>query len=108
MSKVKGLCMLLAIAIPAAGCVFVQPTEGSKKVRVLTAGEVERCRSLGTLTSQVADRVAAIPRSRDAVEDDVLLNAKNAAAAQEADTIVPASEVKDGKQTFKMYRCLLP
>lgn len=108
MPKARLLLPLLAVATFAAGCVFVQPTEAGKKVRVLTAAEVERCRSLGTLTSQVADTVGAIPRSREAVADDVLLNAKNAAAEQKADTIVPASEMKDGKQTFNMYRCLLP
>ena len=108
MPKVRGLIALLVVVVLASGCVFVQPTEGGKKVRVLTASEVERCRSLGTLTSQVADSIGAIPRSREAVADDVLLNAKNAAAAQEADTIVPASEMKDGKQTFNIYRCLLP
>ncbi|HLF23225.1 MAG TPA: DUF4156 domain-containing protein [Burkholderiales bacterium] len=108
MPKVRGLLAVWMVAMLASGCVFVQPTEGGKKVRVLTAGEVERCRSLGTLTSQVADSVAAVPRSREAVADDVLLNAKNAAAAQEADTIVPASEMKNGRQTFNIYRCLLP
>lgn len=90
------------------GCVFVQPTVEGKKVRVLTAGEVERCRSLGTLTSSVADRVGAILRSREAVEDDVLLNAKNSAAAMGADTIVPASTMENGRQTFGVYRCLTP
>jgi len=108
MPKAKLLLPLLAVVTFAAGCVFVQPTEGGKKVRVLAAAEVDRCRSLGTLTSQVADTVGAIPRSREAVEDDVLLNAKNAAAAQNADTIVATSEMKKGSQTFSMYRCLLP
>ena len=108
MPKLRGLLAPLAIVALATGCVFVQPTEGGKKVRVLTAGEVERCRSLGTLTSQVADSVAAIPRSQEAVQDDVLLNAKNAAAAQDADTIVATSEMKNGSQTFNIYRCLTP
>lgn len=101
------LCVL-ALAALAAGCVFVQPTAEGKKVRVLTAGEVERCRSLGTLTSNVADRVGLIARSREAVEDDVLLNAQNAAAQMGGDTIVPTTGMKDGKQTFEVYRCLTP
>lgn len=104
MSKVKWLLPLCAVVL--AGCVFVQPTVEGKKVRVLTAGEVDRCRSLGTLTSTVADHVGAIPRSRDAVEDDVLLNAQNAAAAMGGDTIVSASAMENGKQTFNVYRCL--
>ncbi len=98
----------LLVAVLAAGCVFVQPTVEGKKVRVLAAHEVDRCRSLGTLTSQVADRVGAILRSREAVQDDVLVNAKNAAADLGGDTIVPTSEMEGGKQTFGVYRCLAP
>lgn len=107
MRKMKTLSALAA-AMTIAGCVFVQPTESGKKVRVLTAGEVERCRSLGALTSTVADRVGAILRSREAVQDDVTLNAQNAAADMGGDTIVPASEMENGKQTFNVYRCLTP
>lgn len=101
------LAMLVAAAV-SVGCVFVQPTAEGKKVRVLAAHEVDRCRSLGMLTSQVADRVGAILRSREAVQDDVLLNAKNAAAEMGGDTIVPTSEMEGGKQIFGVYRCLAP
>lgn len=98
----------LLAAVVLAGCVFVQPTSEGKKVRVLTAGEVERCRSLGTLTSQVASYMGPIPRSRDALQEDVLANAKNAAAEMQGDTIVPASDLEEGKQVFRVYRCLAP
>jgi uncharacterized protein DUF4156 len=99
---------VLGVGILLAGCVFVQPTTEGKKVRVLTAGEVDRCRSLGTLTSSVSAYIGAIPRARDAVQDDVTLNAQNAAAEMGADTIVPASTMEEGKQTFNIYRCLTP
>lgn len=107
MRKSTWMLPLLA-AVVASGCVFVQPTEEGRKVRVLTAGEVDRCRSLGKLTSQVSDRIAAVPRSREAVQEDVLINAKNAAADMNGDTIVPASDMEDGKQAFNVYRCLAP
>ena len=96
------------LALTAAGCVFVQPTVEGKKVRELTAAEVERCRHLGTVTSTVADRIGAIPRSRDAVQDDVALNAKNAAADMRGDTIVSRGPMQEGKQSFDVYRCLAP
>jgi hypothetical protein len=100
---------LVGVAVTAlllAGCVFVQPTVAGKKVRVLTAGEVERCRALGNLTSTVADRVGAIVRNQDAVQEDVTLNAQNAAADMGADTIVPVEPMQNGKQIFAAYRCL--
>jgi hypothetical protein len=102
------LLSILAALLLATGCVFVQPTVAGKKVRVLTAAEVERCRSLGALTSNVADHIGAIPRSREAVEDDVVLNAQNGAADLGGDTIVPVSQMQNGKQTFEVYRCLTP
>lgn len=107
MQKIRFLVVTFALAL-LAGCVFVQPTAEGKKVRLLTAPEVERCRSLGTMTSQVADRVGVIPRSQEAVQDDVLLNAQNAAAGMGGDTIVPLTEMEKGKQTFGVYRCLAP
>jgi hypothetical protein len=102
------LAGILLAALFLTGCVFVQPTVAGKKVRVLTAGEVERCRALGNLTSTVADRVGAILRSQEAVQDDVLLNAQNAAAEMGGDTIVPLAAMQNGKQTFAVYRCLSP
>lgn len=107
MRKTHWTGVLLA-AVMLAGCVFVQPTAEGKKVRVLTAGEIEDCRSLGTLTSQVANRVGVIPRSQEAVQEDVLVNAKNAAAGMGGDTIVPATDMEQGKQEFEVYRCLAP
>ncbi len=108
MHRAKSVFLILAGVTLAAGCVFVQPTTEGKKVRILTPGEVERCRSLGTLTSSVADYIGAIPRARDAVQDDVTLNAQNAAADMGGDTIVPASSMEGGKQIFNVYRCLAP
>lgn len=108
MFRTRRLLMPMLVAALSAGCVFVQPTAEGKKVRLLAPHEVERCRSLGTLTSQVADRVGAILRSREAVQEDVLINAQNAAAEMGGDTIVATSELEGGKQTFGVYRCLTP
>ncbi|MBI3897071.1 MAG: DUF4156 domain-containing protein [Gammaproteobacteria bacterium] len=97
---------VLLVTALLVGCVFVQPTASSKKIRVLTAAEVDRCQSLGNLVSRVADRVGAIPRSKEAIADDVEINAKNSAADMGGDTIVPLSKIEGGRQTFGVYRCL--
>jgi len=98
----------LVSCLGLGGCVFVQPTVEGKKVRLLAAHEVEQCRNLGGITSQVQDRVGVILRSQEAVEDDVLQNAKNAAADMRGDTIVATGALENGKQTFGVYRCLTP
>lgn len=99
-----GIALLTAAVF--GGCVFVQPTEQGKKVRVLTAGEVDRCQHLGNTTSTVTERIGIIVRRQDTVEDDVLQNAKNAAADMGGDTIVATGTLDAGKQTFGVYRCL--
>lgn len=94
--------------VATAGCVFVQPTVEGKKVRLLTANEVDRCRLLGNIVSTVPDRIGAIARSQEAVEDDVVLNAQNGAADMGGDTIVATGALVNGKQGFAVYRCLAP
>jgi hypothetical protein len=96
----------LLISALVLGCVFVQPTAEAKKVRILAAKEVDRCQNLGTLTSRVQHRVGVFARAEESVEEDVTSNAKNAAAERKADTLVPLGEIKNGEQTFGLYRCL--
>lgn len=108
MTTKRQLSVAMLIVVAASGCVFVQPTEEGQKVRVLTAPEVDRCRALGNITSTVQDRVGVIVRREDTVADDVMQNAKNAAAEMGGDTIVATSVLNAGKQTFGVYRCLTP
>jgi hypothetical protein len=104
MSYRNKLAVLSVLAL--VSCVFVQPTEEGKKVRLLTAKEVDRCEPLGALTSKVSASFGIIDRAEADVQNEVIINAQNAAAEKRADTIVPKGVMKDGVQTFDMYRCL--
>jgi hypothetical protein len=101
------LLLLPAVAL-ASGCTFTKLTEGGAKVRPATAAEVGSCTGLGKVTASVVDEVAFIPRTEGGVRDNVYDTAKNSAASMGGNTIVPASELKDGKQTFEVYRCPQP
>lgn len=92
----------------ANGCAFLKETPEGKNVRVLTSQEIGHCKSVGKLTSTVTDKVGFIARSREAVQDDVTLNARNSAADMGGDTIVPIGKMSEGKQSFEVYRCLNP
>jgi len=98
------LLLLPAVAI-AGGCTFTKLTEGGANVRPATAAEVGSCTGLGRTTASVVHEVATIPRHPDAVQENVNVTARNSAASMGGDTIVPVSELKDGKQTFEVYRC---
>lgn len=99
------LPVLVAAAL-AGGCSLVQLTPAGAGVRLASAEAVVTCTSLGRITASVIHEVGFLPRHPDAVQDNINVTARNSAANMGADTIVPASKIEDGKQTFDVYRCL--
>ncbi|MDH4174682.1 MAG: DUF4156 domain-containing protein [Betaproteobacteria bacterium] len=97
--------VLVAIAL-AGGCSLVELTPAGAGVRLASAEAVVTCTSLGRITASVIHEVGFLPRHPDAVQDNINVTARNSAANMGADTIVPASKIEDGKQTFEVYRCL--
>jgi hypothetical protein len=99
------LPVLLAAAL-AGGCSLVELTPAGAGVRLASREAVVTCTNAGRITADVIAKVGFLPRHPDAVQDNINVTARNAAADMGADTIVPASGVADGKQTFDVYRCL--
>ena len=91
-----------AVVFLISGCAFVETSEQGAKVRVLTAQEVDRCKYLGKVTSNVSDHIGIIKRGEEKVAEDVLANAKNSAADMGGDTLVAVSKLSEGKQTFNV------
>lgn len=89
-----------------AGCTWVKPTAEGEKVRVLEAKEVTSCKSLGSTTATLADKVVGIKRKPQKVKKELETLARNSAADLGGDTIVATSEVVSGKQSFAVYRCV--
>jgi Domain of unknown function (DUF4156) len=99
--------VLVAVAATAA-CTFVSLKPQAEKVRVLAPQEVRRCRHLGKVTANTTATVGFIARSRDSINEEVQNLARNHAAGMSGDTIVPASPLLDGEQSFEVYRCINP
>ena len=97
--------LLLPLAAIAGGCSFVDLTREGEGVRVGKAEEVAACTGLGRTTASVVHEVASIPRHPDAVKENIEVTARNSAASMGGDTIVSASPIAEGKQTFEVYRC---
>jgi hypothetical protein len=95
----------LAASAIVGGCSFVDLTKEGEGVRVATADAVAACTGLGRTTASVVHEVASIPRQADAVKENIEVTARNSAASMGGDTIVPASPIAEGKQTFEVYRC---
>lgn len=97
---------LLLASVFASGCTWIELTPEGEKVRVLSAAEVTKCKRKGKTNASVLSGVGGLQRLEHEVEEDLQLVARNSAPQLGGDTIVPITPVKDGKQTFAVYRCV--
>jgi len=104
----KKLLPILFLAFSLNACTWVDLTPAGEKVRVLSANEVQSCTKKGKTTVSVKAEIAGIERDQDKVKEELEILARNSAIDLNGDTVVPASEIKDGKQVFDVYRCINP
>ena len=102
----RSMLPVLFAAALAGGCALVELTPAGAGVRLASREAVATCTNLGRITADVIAKVGFLPRHPDAVQDNINVTARNAAADMGADTVVPATSIVDGKQTFDVYRCL--
>lgn len=99
---------LLAIvsSIMLGGCTWVKVSPGGEKVRVLSPTEVANCNLIGDTQVSLLARVGAVNRNEEKVQQELYALARNSAADMGGDTVVPASEVHEGKQRYTVYKCI--
>ncbi len=101
-------CLWLVLAASVPGCAFVELKPQAQKVRILAAQEVRNCKHLGKVTASTAATVGFIDRDRYSVTEEVQNLARNHAASMNGDSIVAASPLVEGEQSFEVYRCINP
>ena len=105
--RIKSLVVVAAV-LGLMACSWVKLSPEGEKVRVLVQSEVASCKKIGKTIANVADKVAGLQRKEHVVQENLEVLARNAAAEMGGDTIVPASPIDDGKQSFDVYRCVGP
>ncbi len=105
MNTIKFAILLLA-GVTVSACTWVNLTTEGEKVRVLSAEEVTKCKLMGQTTANTKDKVAGVKRHDNAIDYELTSLARNAAVKLGGDTVVAASDIVDGQQTFKVYRCV--
>ncbi len=98
------LAMLLA-TVAASACTWVNPIAGASAVTLVKPSHVVNCQSIGTTTSQVANKIGFVNRSDDKVTEELLTLAKNSAVEMGGDTLVLEGEPSDGSQKYRVYKC---
>ena len=101
----KWIVVLMAVSLVSA-CTWVKLTGEGEKVRVLSAEEAKNCKKLGKTRAMLKDKIAGVSRNSEKVRKELETLARNSAVDMGGDTVVPASEVEDGKQVFDVYRCV--
>jgi len=98
--------LLIAVASLTSACTWVKVNEQGASVAVANAANVRNCEKISTATVNVKDNfVGSMKRDPNKVATELTNLARNEAAASNGDTIVPVSLVKDGRQSFDVYKC---
>ncbi len=92
-------------ATTLTACAWVRLTNEGEGVRLAEVGQVNNCQRLGRATAQTRSRVAVVDRSSEAVQEEILILARNEAGRMGGNTIVPDSVITDGGQSFSVYSC---
>lgn len=100
--------LTIATALAASGCTWVSVSSQAQQqgVIALSLDRVANCRMLSETQVSIANNVGVFQRMPSDVEHDLTNLAINDAAKSGGDTVAALSPVKDGAQTFGIYKCL--
>ncbi len=98
-----GLAALLAVLL-TTGCAQRLTVDSELSTRVTNLKDAAKCRHLGNTRVTTKTRFYSGDK-KTKIADALLVQARNLAHEVGADTVVPASEIDDGEQHFKLYIC---
>lgn len=97
--------VLLLAAFLLAACSFIPVTPGADRVVLLPDNFVGNCKLLGQTNAMVPTKFGFIEHGSESIEKNLQSIARNDAVAMGGDSIVKASAIKEGRQSFKIYKC---
>lgn len=100
--------LIAGTVLAVAGCTWVSqnPQVKQEGIMVLPQDRVAHCRMLSKTQVSIADSIGPVKRVQSDVEKDLQNLAMNQAVAQGGDTVSAVDPMKDGSQTFGIYKCL--
>ncbi|HEY5603088.1 MAG TPA: DUF4156 domain-containing protein [Gammaproteobacteria bacterium] len=96
---------LILTALLLVSCTWVRLTSAGEGVSVRAADQVADCKKVANTTASLRSKVMGMERHRDKVQKELQTLARNAAVDYGGNVVVPTSEIKEGTQTFDVYRC---
>jgi len=97
--------IMLSSALILSSCAWVEVTPEGESVRLVQSIDtVESCKRLGNVHTKVVSKVV-FERDAEKVAGELADMARNEAGVLGGDTIVPISEVVDGRRKFAVFQC---
>ncbi len=107
----KKTFVLLMASLLISACTWVELSDEGKKIRIVSMDDIKTCKKLGKVMVSLKDQIAGFDRNEDKVKRELESLARNSTFEMfksKGDSIVPASEIKAGKQSFAVYQCVNP
>lgn len=101
----KLVFILTIVGLSTTACTWVKVNEGGSKVAVTSIDHVSNCEKVRNVNVKVKSNLGPVDRSSEKVATELATLARNEAVNFGGDTIVPTSEVKQGRQSFAVYKC---
>lgn len=96
---------ILSLGLLLVSCTWVKVTEEGKSVTVREEGQVADCKKVARITSTSKGDIMGVKRKKEKVKQELETLARNEALEYGGNVLVPASEIKEGKQSFFVYKC---
>ncbi|MBP6366940.1 MAG: DUF4156 domain-containing protein [Nitrosomonas sp.] len=101
----KKIVIAVCVGFILSSCTWVKVTSNGEGVRLVqSAKAVEPCKKIGKVNTKVVSEVV-FSRDAEKVAGELADLARNEAATLGGDTIVPISEINDGRRSFDVYQC---
>ena len=99
----KKIVVVVCVGFILSSCTWVRVTSQGEGVRLVqSARAVESCKKIGKVNTKVVSEVV-FNRDAEKVAGELADLARNEAATLGGDTIVPTSEIIDGRRSFDVY-----
>ncbi len=101
----KKIVVVVCVGFILSSCTWVRVTSQGEGVRLVqSAKAVESCKKIGKVNTKVVSEVV-FNRDAEKVAGELADLARNEAATLGGDTIVPTSEIIDGRRSYDVYQC---
>ena len=101
----KKILVAICGSLILSSCAWVKVTSKGESVRLVQSVKaVESCKKLGNVNTKVVNQII-FDRDAEKVAGELADLARNEAGLMGGDTIVPISEIIDGRRSFGVYQC---